>query len=67
MPVAKVVELIGSSSESFDDALKQAVERASKKLRGVSGFDVVGQKVVIKDNQISEYRVVVKAVFRLED
>ena len=66
MAVVKVIELLGTSSESFDDALKRAVERACKTLRGVHGVDVIGQKLVIKDGEIAEYRVNVKVAFGLE-
>ncbi len=66
MPVVKVIELLGTSTESFDDALKQAVERACKTIRGVRGLDVVSQNVVVKDGKITEYRVNVKVAFGLE-
>jgi len=66
MPVVKVIELLGTLTESFDDALKQTVERACKTIRGVRGLDVVGQNVVVKDGKITEYRVNVKVAFGLE-
>jgi hypothetical protein len=66
MPVVKVVELIGTSDKSFDYAIQEAVNRASKTIRGITGLDVIGQKVVIEDNKIKEYRVVLKVAFSLE-
>lgn len=66
MPAVKVIELIGVSNKSFDDAVHEALNRATKTLRGISGLDVIGQKAVIRDNKIVEYRVVVKIAFALE-
>ena len=67
MAVIKVIELIGTSPTSFDDAVKVALERASRTVRGISGLDVIGQKAVVKDNKIVEYRVVIKVAFSLEE
>ena len=67
MSVAKVTEIIASSTESFDDAVKQGVDRARKTLKGVSGAWVQGQKVVVGDAGIVEYRVDLKVTFVLED
>lgn len=66
MSAVKIIELIGISDKSFDDAVKEALERGAKTLRGISGLDVVGQKAVIRDNKIVEYRAVVKIAFALE-
>ena len=67
MAVAKVVELISSSKESFDDAVKTGIERACKTLEGVQGAWVQDQKVSIVDGKISEYRVCLKVTFVLGD
>jgi flavin-binding protein dodecin len=66
MPTVKIVELIGISTRSFDDAVNEALERATKTLRGISGLDVLSHKAVVRDNKIVEYRVVVKIAFALE-
>ena len=66
MPVAKVTEIIASSSESFDDAIKVGVDRARKTLKGVSGAWVQDQKVIVGDAGITEYRVNLKVTFILE-
>jgi flavin-binding protein dodecin len=60
MSVAKVTEVISSSTISFDDAIKQGVERANKTLKNVKGAWVEQQKVVVNDGQIVEYRVNLK-------
>jgi dodecin len=67
MSVAKVVELISSSKESFDDAVKTGIERACKTLEGVQGAWVQDQKISIVDGKISEYRVCLKVTFVLGD
>ena len=67
MSVAKVTEVISSSTISFDDAIKQGVERANKTLKNVKGAWVEQQKVVVNDGQIGEYRVNLKITFVLAD
>lgn len=66
MTVIKVIELIGSSKKSFDDAMHQAIKRATKTLRNITGADIVGQKVVFKNGKIIEYRVQLKIAFVVE-
>lgn len=67
MSVAKVVELISSSNESFEDAVNKGIERACKTLEGVKGAWVKDQKVSINDGKVAEYRVTLKVSFVLED
>ena len=67
MSVAKVVELSASSPKSFEDAIRQGVERASKTLKGVKGAWVKEQQVVMEGGRITEYRVNLKVTFVLED
>lgn len=66
MSVAKVTEIISSSSKSFDDAVENGIERASKTLKGITGAWVADQKVTVKDGKIDEYRVVMKVTFVLD-
>lgn len=68
MSVARVTEIISSSKESFEDAVKQGLKRASKTLKNVKGAWVEGQKVECdSDGHIREYRVILKVSFVLED
>lgn len=67
MSIAKVTEVIASSTKSFNDALESGIARASKTLKGISGAWIADQKVVVTDGKISEYRVVMKITFLLED
>ena len=68
MSVARVTEIISSSKESFDEAVRQGVKRASKTLKNVRGAWVEGQKVTCdSDGHVREYRVILKVTFVLED
>lgn len=67
MSIAKVTEIISSSSKSFEDAVENGIERASKSLKGITGAWVADQKVTVKDGKIEEYRVVLKVTFVLND
>lgn len=64
--VVRVIELVGVSNKSFSDAAQQAVERASRTLRHITGLDVVKSSAVIKDGKITEYHVDVKLAFVVE-
>ena len=66
MAVARVTRVISSSKKGFQDAVDQAVERASKTLRGITGGEVVAQKVKVEKGKIIEYRVEMNIVFILE-
>ncbi|MEP0763833.1 MAG: dodecin domain-containing protein [Chloroflexota bacterium] len=67
MAVAKVIEISASSPESFEDAIRQGVARASKTLDDIREGWVKEQKVVIQDGRISEYRVHLNLTFVLHD
>lgn len=66
LPVGKVIELVGTSERGFEDAINEAVRRSSKTLRGVRGVDVVGQKAIVKNGKVVEYRVNLKLSFGVE-
>lgn len=66
MAVLKVVELVGTSPNSWEEATKNAVDKAAETVRGIVGGDVVGQNVVVKNGAITEYRVDVKVAFVVE-
>jgi flavin-binding protein dodecin len=66
-PVVKVVELIATSADSFDDAVANGVARAAQSLRHISGADVKHMTVAVKDGKIMQYRVDLKVAFALDD
>ena len=60
MSVAKVLELTSRSTTSFEDAIKQGIDKANDSVRNVEGAWVKEQKVIISDGQISGYQVDLK-------
>jgi flavin-binding protein dodecin len=67
MSVARVTELSAISETSFEDAINQAVARATKTLRGVEGAWVKDQNIMIEDGNIKGYKVNVEVTFMLEE
>lgn len=67
MSVAKVVEILASSPNGFDDAVRVGVERAATTLDGIKGAWVEDQQVVVEDGKVTEYRVALKITFVLHD
>lgn len=67
MSVARVTEIIASSSKSFDDAVENGVQRACETLKNVEGAWVQDQKIIVHDGKIAEYRVNLKVTFVLAD
>jgi len=67
MAVIKVIEVIGTSEKSWEDAVQNALARASKTVRNITGIDVLGFKCVIKNNKIVEYRANLKIAFVVEE
>lgn len=63
----KLIELVGVSPESYSEATKNAIARASATLRGLGWFEVTELRGLIQDGKISEYQVTLKVGFRLED
>ena len=67
MTTAKIVELIGASPKSWQDAAKEAVKEASKTIRKIHGVDVINQTAKVEDGEIVEYRVNLKLSFKVEE
>ncbi len=66
MSVARVTEIIASSTKSFEDAVKTGIKRANETLDNIEGAWVKDQKVVCDDGKIVEFRVVLKVTFILK-
>lgn len=66
MAVARVTKITSSSTESFGDAVREGVERASQTLRGITGLHIIEQKCKIEDGKIAEFRVTFEITFVLE-
>ena len=66
MSVAKVIEISAESPKSFEDAIVQGINRASKTVHGIKAAWVKEQHVVIEESKVSLYRVDLKVTFVLD-
>ena len=64
--IYKIVEIVGSSSVSIEDAISSAVARASKTLRHLGWFEVTQTRGEIKDGKVHNYQVALKLGFTME-
>ena len=65
--VVKVIELVGSSPNSFSDAVKNAVKEAAKTTRGIQGVDVLRSSATVGDGgELTNYKVNCKIAFLVE-
>ncbi len=67
MSVAKIIEISSRSERSFEDAIRQGVERAARSLRNVTSAWVKEQSVDIRDGEITGFRVNLMVTFVLSD
>ena len=65
--VYKIIEIVGTSSESWDKAAANAVARAGSSLRDLRIAEVTDQDVVIENGKVSQYRTKLKVSFKFED
>ncbi|WP_441372879.1 dodecin family protein [Acinetobacter lwoffii] len=66
MAIAKVVEVNSSSNKSFEDAIQMGIQKVTETVKNVQGAWINEQKVVIKENKITEYRVNLKISFLVD-
>jgi hypothetical protein len=66
MAVARVTQIIGASPHSWEDAVRNALERANRTLRGITGIEVVKENAAVDAGKIAEYRATVNVTFVLE-
>lgn len=62
----KVIELVGNSEESWEDAAQQAVADANETLEEITGIDVVSQTADVEDGTITHYRTTIDVAFVLQ-
>ncbi|MEU8926342.1 dodecin [Kitasatospora sp. NPDC048545] len=65
--VYRVTEIVGSSTESIDAAIRNGVERAAQTLRNLDWFEVSQVRGHLEDGRIKHFQVCMKVGFRLED
>ncbi len=67
MTIARVTEISATSPQSFDDAVKQGIERAAKTLRNISSAWVKDQNVMVENGKVTAFKVNLLVTFLLED
>jgi dodecin len=65
--IYKVIELVGSSETSIEDAIQTAVARASQTLKNLRWFEVVQTRGQLENGKIRHYQVMLKVGFTLEE
>lgn len=63
MSVAKTSEITAASSKSFEDAIQTGISKMGETVKNIEGAWVKEQKVVVKNGNVSEYRVTMKVTF----
>ncbi|HJE59669.1 MAG TPA: dodecin family protein [Nocardiopsis listeri] len=63
----RVTEIVGTSPDGIDQAIRNGVQRASTTLRGLDWFEVTQVRGHIEDGQVAHFQVGLKLGFRLED
>ena len=66
MPIVKVIEVIGSSEISFDDAVKNCLAEVSKTVHNIDSIYVKDFKVHVKDGKLASYGIICKVSFRID-
>lgn len=64
--VYKLLELVGSSKTSFEDAVQNAITRASETVRNIRWFEVLETRGWVEDGRVARYQVTLKVGFTLE-
>ncbi|PWL40393.1 dodecin domain-containing protein [Flagellimonas aquimarina] len=67
MSVLKVIEILGNSTESFEDAVQNIITEASKTVKDIKSVYIKDMQVTVNNNQIEEYRVNAKVCFGILD
>lgn len=66
MSVAKTTEITSSSKKSFEDAIRDGIKKFAKTVNNVEGAWVKEQKVVVKGDKVTEFRVTMKVTFMVK-
>jgi len=62
----KIIEMVGTSAKSSDDAIKNAVSRAAQTVRNLDWYEVIQSRGSIDQGKVSSFQVTLKIGFRLE-
>lgn len=64
--VVKVIELVGSSAESFDDAVRTAVRAAARTIRNIRGVEVISYSATVEGDNVTNYKADCKVAFLVD-
>lgn len=67
MTAVKIIKVLGSSSESWEDAAQVAVREASKTIDNISGIEIHDHTATIEDGSITEYKATVEVAFPVRE
>jgi flavin-binding protein dodecin len=67
MAIVKVLELMASSSKSWEDAAQQAVAEAAKTIKNIRSVYIQDHSAVVQNNKITEYRITAKLSFEIDN
>lgn len=67
MSVVKVIELVGTSSESWENAVQAALDDANKTIQNIESIDVTNLSVIVQDGKVTEWQADTRIAFRIED
>jgi flavin-binding protein dodecin len=59
----KVIEIIGVSTKSFDDAVQQGVSKAAESISGITTVEVANMSAQVRDGQLTQYRATIRLAF----
>lgn len=65
--VYKIIEIVGTSTENYEQAIRDGVAKASKTVKAISWFEVTQQRGAVKDGNVTEFQVMLKVGFKLVD
>ena len=63
----KLIELVGTSTKSYEDAISNAINQAAKTLKAISWYEVIQMRGAVNDGNVQEYQVILKVGFKLVD
>lgn len=66
MSVLKVIEILGNSTVSFEDAVQNIIKEASRTVKDIRSVYIQDMQVTVKDNKIAQYRVNSKVTFGIK-
>ena len=67
MTAVKIIKVLGTSSESWEDAAQVAVSEASKSVDNISGIEIHDHTATVEDGSITEYKATVEVAFAVRD